>query len=126
MRVNRYLPMTRAQRAREVRDKISRQVRAAFGNSPSPIDHRQAAAPTGGGLADGSKDLRSEISEPKYKDERTPMALQTAQSKEHAHLIRELVAFCGKKFSEDTDLRYRAALERRLFQVLPDLAKGIA
>jgi hypothetical protein len=50
-----------------------------------------------------------------------PMAIKTEQSKENAYLIRELEAFCGRKFPSDVDLRYRAALEKRLYQLLPDL-----
>ena len=49
------------------------------------------------------------------------MALQTEAYKENAQLIRELEAFCGKKYPSDVDLRFRAALMKRLFLLLGDL-----
>ena len=49
------------------------------------------------------------------------MAIVTERQKEYAQLIRELEAFCAKKYPSDVDLRFRAALEKRLWQALPDL-----
>ena len=40
---------------------------------------------------------------------------------ERGYLVQECEAFCGKKYSTETDVRFRAALEKRLYQLLPEL-----
>jgi hypothetical protein len=40
---------------------------------------------------------------------------------ERGYLVQELEAFCSKKYCTELDVRYRLALEKRLFQLLGDL-----
>jgi hypothetical protein len=40
---------------------------------------------------------------------------------ERGYLVQECEAFCGKKYSTETDIRFRAALEKRLYLLLPEL-----
>jgi len=43
------------------------------------------------------------------------------QLQERGYLVQECEAFCGKKYSTETDIRFRGALEKRLWQLLAEL-----
>jgi hypothetical protein len=97
--VRRFLPEVRAAN----RDRARRQLRRALG-LPAGISPKP------------------KVESPKSQVEsEQPMAIQTEQRKEFAYLVRELEAFCGRKYPSDVDKRYREALEKRLWQLLPDL-----
>ena len=93
MNVRRYLPMVRG----HDRDKIDRQFQHIAACQSASLENQ-----------------KSQIESP-------PMAIKTEQSKENAYLIRELEAFAARKYPSDVDLRYRNALEKRLYQLLPDM-----
>lgn len=49
------------------------------------------------------------------------MQVSKEELQERGYLVQEVEAFCGKKYSTEVDIRYRAALEKRLYQLLPEL-----
>jgi hypothetical protein len=106
MKVRRYLPRIKSQG----RERVQRQLRW-----PGPAVTAAAI--------NGAAPPISNVEHPtsNTESERQPMAIQTEQRKEYAYLVRELDAFCARKYPSDVDRRYREALEKRLWQLLPDL-----
>ena len=91
--------MTRAQRSAEYRARLRRDlVKREVGSTDA--------------LPESGKVIEEKVE---------PMAVKIEQRKEYAYLVRELDAFCARKFPSDVDRRYREALEKRLWQLLPDL-----
>ena len=115
MRVRRYLPGVRSTAGTAAREKIKRQLR--WPAMPTAKSENREPKTEGNPKAE----IRMPAEPTEKSESEIPMANQTEQRKEYAYLVRELEAFCGRKYPSDVDRRYREALEKRLYQLLPDL-----